>query len=52
MQIKHTDQNKKKAYVSLFFDYGDEDSDFLKKIGFDPSNNQQVTDLLFNLGKN
>jgi hypothetical protein len=36
MQIVHTDKDSNKAVVSLFFDLGDEDSDFLTKIGFDP----------------
>jgi hypothetical protein len=30
------DQHKNKAVVSVFFEIGDTDSDFLRKIGFDP----------------
>jgi hypothetical protein len=52
MQIKHIDQDKKQAVVSLFFDLGKEDSDFLKKIGFDPINNPDVAHMLKELDKN
>lgn len=47
MQIRHSDKNKNKAVVSLFFDYGDEDSEFLAKIGFDPDNNPTLAEKLY-----
>jgi hypothetical protein len=44
MQIVHTDQKNKKAVVSLFFeeDDGGADSDFLKRLGFDPELGMQT----------
>jgi len=38
--------------VSVFFEIGDSDSDFLKKIGFDPKDHPEIAEELSSLGKN
>ena len=45
MQIVHSNKKKEKAIVSLFFELGDDESDFLNNLGFDPSNAQTSTQL-------
>ena len=43
MQIVHMDKLRNKAIVSLFFELGEDESDFLDNLGFDPANTQTST---------
>eukprot|EP00347_Sterkiella_histriomuscorum_P017576 403348805 len=52
MQIVHQDRNKNKAIVSVFFEEGDDDSIFLRNIGFDRATNNQIGDMLNKLSDN
>lgn len=52
MQIYHQDQENNRAVLSIFFDIGDKDSEFLKRIGFDPDGNPKISDMLLNLAEN
>ena len=52
MQIFHIDQDNNKAVLSVFFELGEEDSEFLARLGFDPDGNPAVADLLSQLAKN
>lgn len=38
--------------VSVFFEVGAEDSEFLARLGFDPDKNPKVSDMLADLGTN
>jgi hypothetical protein len=52
MQIYHMDQYDNVAIVSVFFDYGEEQSEFLQRIGMDPDGNPDTSDLLYALDAN
>lgn len=52
MQLYHEDQDKNKAMVSVFFELGNDDSEFLARLGFDPDNNPQLSDKLADLSRN